>query len=82
MSATASRRTGTDLLSDEESVALITALCRAEGRPVDDDELGDVERWARRVRLEHGLLELVLAGRLVMRADPNNPGDFVWWAVA
>lgn len=69
-----------DLFTDEELVALIKALCRGEARAVDEDELGAVEEWAKRVRLEHGLLTLVLEGRVVMRADPDKPGEYLWMA--
>jgi hypothetical protein len=68
------------LLSHNESRALITAFVEGAGRILNEEEFeaatGIVFDWAKRVRCESEALESVLCGKLLVRCGSDGEIEF------
>ena len=68
------------LNSDEVDYLVGIAVAHSRHGPPTEEELDCVLQWARKSRVDHGLLELVLGGLLVMTWD-RDAHTVRFWAI-
>ncbi len=67
-----------DPIPDGDVCKLIVCRLLGEGRGMTQAELEELVDWARDVRLDAAVLDLMLEGKLIARR--NESGEWVWRA--
>ncbi len=75
-----------ELLTEHEYARLILALAGGRKGPITDDEASLVLRWARGHRIGNMMLDLVLAGKMLLNVVDGDvayglptPADEIWF---